>query len=520
LRRQPPSHASLALALLVVAVGGGCSFGESGIAPPSNRIFLPAGLAIDRSGEFLYVVNSNSDLRFNAGTVVAVPALGPKDVSAIRALPTTLPCTKTRFSRTEAVSESFCCIDMTDRNVVNCNDPQFIQADATIQIGSFGGPIAVQSFQRNGVDVRRLFVGVRAEPSITYADVTVRDDGDGKKVSMRCTGPHDAGSSVQPKNAFCDDNWRVRRPSGATPGELVLPEEPHSLWLDEASQTLVVGHLTVGANLQILGGGLSSLDVCNPTLETDDAYRVRFAGLSRKTFLPESLSQSVAGLSAPWGGAAPSATSPVVFATARYTPAISGMVFRNPPDDPANPGANDCNPTTARDLSLVPGEHFLSPAFLPNGADVRSIIFSADGKRAFVLHRNDADTMSNPAAIAVLDRRPLPDGTPSNQPITVVQVCNGPSTMQMMDVGRGERLFVTCYDDGWVYVIDPVALVHVGTVDVGVAPIGLTFSPTEKGIAYVASFVNSHLSVIDFRPGSPTENRVILRVGLPHGYSE
>jgi hypothetical protein len=508
--------------LLVVAVGGGCSFGESGIAPPTNRIFLPAGIAIDRSGEFLYVVNSNSDLRFNAGTVVAVPALGPKDVSAIRALPTTLPCTKTRFSRTEAVSESFCCVDMTDSNVVNCNEPQFIQSDATIEIGSFGGPIAVQTFQRNGVEVRRLFVGVRAEPSVTYADVTVRADGEGKKVEMRCTGPHDDGSSVQPKNAFCEDNWRVRRPGGAWPGELVLPEEPHSLWLDEASQTLVVGHLTVSANSQILGGGLSTLDVCHPELETDDAYRVRFAGLSRKTFLPETLSQSVAGLSSPFVTSSPAADAlaPRVFATARYSAAISGMVFRTVPDNPANPGANDCDPTTARDLTLVPGEHFFSPAFLPNGSDVRSIVFSSDGKRAFVLHRNDTDTMSNPAAIAVLDRRPLSDGTPANQPITVMQVCNGPSTMQMMDVGRGERLFVTCYDDGWVYVIDPVALVHVGTVDVGVAPIGLTFSPTEKGIAYVASFVNSHLSVIDFRPGSSTENRVILRVGLPHGYGE
>jgi hypothetical protein len=474
-------------------------------------------MTIDRSGEFLYVVNSNSDLRFNAGTVVAVPALGPKDVSALRALPSTLPCTKTRFSRTEGVSDSFCCVDMTDSNVLNCNEPQFIQSDATIEIGSFGGPVALQTFQRNGQDVRRLFVAVRAEPSITYADVTVRDDGGSKKVAMRCTGPHDDGSSVQANNAFCDDNWRVRRPGGATPGELVLPEEPHSLWLDESTQTLVVGHLTVSANAQVLGGGLSTLDVCNPELETDDAYRVRFAGLSRKTFLPETLSQSVAGLSTPWKDPTRAASVPaaaVVFASARYTSAISGMVFRNPI------GVNDCNPSTARDLTLVPGEHFFSPAFLPNGSDVRSIVFSSDGKRAFVLHRNDSDTTANPAAIAVLDRRPLPDGTPSNQPITVLQVCNGPSTMQMKDVGRGEQLFVTCYDDGWVYVIDPVALVTTGIVDAGVGPIALTFSPTEIGIAYVASFVNSHLSVIDFRPGSPTENRVILRIGLPHGYGE
>lgn len=474
-------------------------------------------MAIDPSGEFLYVVNSNSDLRFNAGTVVALPALGPDDVSAIRALPTTQRCSKTRFSRTEAVPDSFCCVDITDSSVVNCNEPQFIESDATIETGSFGGPIAIQGFRRNGEDVRRLFVAVRAEPSITYADVTFREEEDGKKVAMRCTGPHDGGSSAQPKNAFCDDNWRVRRPGGATPGELVLPEEPHSLWFDEASQTLVVGHLTVSANAQVLGGGVSTLDVCHPELETDDSYRVRFAGLSRKTFLPESLSQAVAGLSAPWedtGAATNNQVRSVVFATSRYSAAISGMVFRTAPTE------GDCDPSTARDLTLVPGENFFSPAFLPNGSDVRSIVFSSDGERAFVLHRNSSDSVSNPAAIAVLDRRPLPDGTPANRPITVLQVCNGPSTMQMNDVGRGERLFVTCYDDGWLYVIDPVALVTTGIVDVGASPIALTFSPTGNGIAYVASFVNSHLSVIDFRPGSPTENRTILRIGLPHGYGE
>ena len=504
--------------LLVVAVGGGCSFGESGIAPPTNRVFLPAGMLADPAGNFLYVVNSNSDLRFNAGTVVAV------DLSKIKSVPANPDrCTKTRFSRTEGVPGDYCCRDMVDSNLINCNDPQFIRDDATIEIGSFGGAAAMQTFQRDGVDIRRLFVAVRAEPSITYADVTVGDDGTGSQtVSIRCTGPHGPGAPEQPRNAFCEDNWRVRRPGGATPGERVLPEEPHALWFDQTSQSLVVGHLTVAANAQLLGGGLSTIDVCHPELETDDAYRVRFAGLSRKAFLPESQSQSVAGLSAPMTPAAPftDALAPRVFATARYTAAISGMVFRTVPDDPSNPGNNDCDPARARDLTLVPGEHFFSPAFLPNGSDVRSIVFSSDGSRAFVLHRNDADTAANPAAIAVLDRRPLPDGTPSNQPVAVLQVCNGPSALQMRDVGRGERLFVTCYDDGSIFVVDPAALVITGSVDAGVGPVALTFSPTEQGIAYVASFVNSHLSVIDLRPGSLTENRVLLRIGLPHGYGE
>jgi YVTN family beta-propeller protein len=408
---------------------------------------------------------------------------------------------------------------MLDSNIVNCNEPPFIHDDATVQIGSFGGAVQLQSFVRSSdsVEIHRLFVVVRAEPSITYIDATPTVGPEGARLEMRCTGPHGANAPAQPNNAFCDDHWRVRRPGGVTAGALVLPEEPHVVAVDRSNQALFIGHLTVSANGQVQGGGVSALDLCNPEGDSADHDPVRFAGLSRKTFLPENLSQAVATLSPRTLAAAtpqdPSATDTLLYATARYSTAISQMVFRAT-------GSNACDASEARDLSLVPAEHFFSPAFLPNGADVRGILFSADGKRAYVLHRNDFDTLANPAGLAVLDRSPLADGTPSNRPIAVMQVCNGPTAMQMRDVGRGDRIFVTCYDDGQIYVIDPVALTVTGIIDAGAGPIGLVFSARDKGMAYVASFANSHLSVIDLRPGSPTENRVLLRIGLPHGYGE
>ena len=282
---------------------------------------------------------------------------------------------------------------------------------------------------------------------------------------------------------------------------------------DESNHALYIAHLTVTANGQLLGGGVSVLDVCQPSSQPGelDEPIVQFAGLSRKTFLPETLSQAVAQLSP--GTSSPTAGAPVIWATARYSAAISAMTFRNLP-------LAACDATRARDLTLIAGEHFLSPAFLPNGSDVRGILFSSDGKRAYVLHRNDSDATANPAALAVLDRsRMLADGTPSNEPIAVLQVCNGPSAMQMKNLGRGDRIFVTCYDDGQIYVIDPVALQVVGSVDAGAGPVSLVFVG-DTGLAYVASFANSHLSFIDFKPGSPTENRVRLRIGLPHGYGE
>jgi len=121
--------------------------------------------------------------------------------------------------------------------------------------------------------------------------------------------------------------------------------------------------------------------------------------------------------------------------------------------------------------------------------------------------------------LAVLDRSRLPDGTVSNAPVGFVEVCSGPTSMQLHDAGRGERIYVTCYDAGEIDVVDPVTL-SVVAIDAGAGPTSLVFSPLDPAAAYVASFANSHLSIIDLAPGSPTEYRVVLRIGLPHGYGE
>jgi YVTN family beta-propeller protein len=498
--RSPAVLATAAFLFSVVAVGGGCNFGQSGIEPPANRIFLPAGIVADPDEDLLYVVNSNSDLRFNAGTIAVVDLA---KVWAARAQ-TAAVCPKTRFSRTEPVLDTYCCRDMIDSNVLNCNEPQFIQGDATVSLGSFGGAIQLQRFERGGEVVRRLFVAVRAEPSITYADVTVNNG----MASIRCTGPRQGGQA-QPAGAYCDDNWRLRRPAGVTPGALVLPEEPHVLALDDTRGILFAGHLTVTANSQVQGGGISTIDVCNPQSDSS----VSFAGLARTTFLPATLSQAVAAISA--GDPAHPATR--IYATARYSAAISGMVLRSPADEFCPTAAVD---TPERDLTMVPAESFYSSAFLPHGADIRGILFSTDGRKAYVLHRNDADSAANPAALAVLDRTPRADGSVANTPTAVLELCGGPTAMQMRDTESGDRIYVTCYDDGQIYVVDPVALVVIAVIDVGAGPTGLVFSPLHPGIAYIASFANSHLSVIDLDPGSPTENHVIMRIGLPHGYGE
>ena len=55
--------------LLIAALLGGCFDPGEGIAPPPERVYFPVGLALDADARFLYVLNSDFDLQFNAGTL-------------------------------------------------------------------------------------------------------------------------------------------------------------------------------------------------------------------------------------------------------------------------------------------------------------------------------------------------------------------------------------------------------------------------------------------------------------------
>ena len=190
----------LVLGALVLA-GAGCDLGQNGIDPPLDQIFWPAGLAIDRDGNWLYVVNSNNDLRFNAGTLIAIDLQKAKSdrqkLAADAGVEPAWPeCSTTHFTDDTAAEtlastlDEPCCVDLLRPHVLNCNERAYVQTDATVRIGSFGGEAVLQTYHRDPNDlnsevVGRIFMIVRAEPSITFVDVT---HGNGS-VHMRCNGP-------------------------------------------------------------------------------------------------------------------------------------------------------------------------------------------------------------------------------------------------------------------------------------------------------------------------------------------
>jgi len=510
----------LSLFLALVLAGAGCGLGQTGIDPPMDQIFWPAGLAIDPDGNWLYVVNSNNDLRFNAGTLVAIDlqkaksdrlglatdggAAPPWSADGGVAFPWS-ECSANSFTddttaaTLDGTSDRFCCFDLLRPHVLNCNERAYVQSDATVQIGSFGGEAAIQTYQNPaGELVRRVFMVVRAEPSITFVDVT--DSGD--SVHMRCNGPRQS-ADPQLHNPFCDDNWRVRRPGGSAITDNVLPEEPHALALDQTLGILYVSHLTITAAGKTVGGGISTIDISG--LLDPQAPNV-INSIARVVF-PTSTVQGVTALTLN----DPGNPSGVLYAVARTSPDITGMVLQC-----QSPG-QICD-GTIRDLSLVPGEQIRSSAFLPSGTDVRGFLLSPDGTQAYVLHRNspDVSTSTDPAALIVLDRRPDQNGQPANTPSAILEICSGANYMQFHDAGRGSLLFITCYEGGEIYVVDPQAPLVVAIIEAGHGPTALTFSPTDPTIAFVAGYADNNVEVIDLKPGSPTEYMVVQGLGFPH----
>lgn len=491
----------LVLSLCALAIAG-CGIGDSGIAPPVDRVFLPAGMLVDPSGDWLYVVNSNSDLRYNAGTVTA---LDLRKAAADRATPPVDVCPPGRFRRDENFPPDYCCRDSLDARIYNCSERDYIctRRDSggrclespTVRTGSFGGTMVAQSYVSEGRTMRRLFVAVRAEPSITFIDAEVSAE----RVVLRCSDDGDEGEPG--RTASCEDEWKIEQ-RGLGSDATLLPEEPHALALDEVKGVLYVGHLgSLASNTPSLGG-VSVLDVCAPA----SGVRPRLVSIA-ETIFPGRPFQGVTSLTL---------TNPdgPLFATARLTANVAELSLRGAGQGPCEQAVPA---GTFRDLTLVSSSGFVSAAFLPFGLDLRGFLLSGDGRRGFVLHRNNPQVRSqDPSAVVVLDRTPDLRGEPVNRPSDIVEVCNGPTEMKLHDAGRGPHLFVTCFEGGQVYVVDPALPAVVGIVEVGRGPSTLVFSPTDPTVAYVAGFADNSIAVLDLRPGSSTEYRVVQRLGFPH----
>lgn len=165
---------------------GSCGLDNPGDDPPRGNVYFPTAVALSsatatKPARFLYVVNSNFDLRYNAGTLQAYD-LDELDTAIA-----------TRCAKAPGV---------------DCEiDPSEVLADE-VWIPSFGTGVVASP------DHTRLYVPTRAQASLVFVEIDETADGAdepvldcGSRTTPRCDSDHERGDdSVQ-------NGRRLRMPS-------------------------------------------------------------------------------------------------------------------------------------------------------------------------------------------------------------------------------------------------------------------------------------------------------------------
>lgn len=443
---------SACLALLCAAALFGCTADESETEPPRHDPYFPTGLEITPSESHLFVINANSDLGYDSGTVqvwdletldaIVNAWLDQKEIPA--------GCEE------ELLRPGVLRCDTTDDR----EDVAPFVLGSSVGIGNFAVAGAVQPLS-NGMT--RLFVTVRGDPSVTFIDF------DGTRLDC-------GGSGDFPR---CDAAHRLDeiRDNADELGGLSI--EPYSVYVDPIAELGYVTHLTSG-------------QVTLFEAPSDGETRPRIADVLTGVWTPSGDTGEVGAT----GIAArlPGDPRGLVYASSRRESRI--ITFRAAdPIDPAQPP------------ELALGPTFFLPGAVSGGSpgDTRGLAFSPDGNLAVFVSRR-------PPMLYVYDTSIGETGVPRNEPVGAIELCGQPSQVALADFGEGLVAYTPCFETGRVQASHIARLERITDTDAGKGPSAIVGAPGRKRV-YVANYGEDIVSVIDARPGSPTQHQVVLRAG-------
>ena len=545
--RGEAARALLVLPLLGAAAASACALNQQGVDPPADTFFYPASAVVDPSESWLFVTNSNADLRYNDGTLVMVdlngaerdrtqpgglvPATGAGAVQE-----TWGPCPQEDYVSPLSRSDpQICCWDLLDPNILNCDERRYVQPDATVRIGSFAAGMVWQDLCSGPCDANapecmnqpapaanqgRLMIGVRGDTSLTWVDVKVT--GGDPHPSFKCGQPSGSLGECGADHRIIDTSSALTTETMDKSAPLVpVPDEPYALALDDQLGLLYVGHL-VGSTATVDTGGVSLFNVSSTTMDlvstTMDDGMSNFISPFPSPFPPNgSGAYGITALKRHVPLGQPPGVGHEIFASSRYVPLITSMgAFGNP--------SSGCLHDTA-DIVVEPAGESFNTGLL--GAEMRGVEFieppATDpaappdptapppyANRAYALQRV-------PPALVGFDIARNNSGGMVTTPTDVSETCSSPTFLYQHKVtdAEGTRLYVNCFDTGEIYVFDPAIPTLLTTFQVGRGPAGLVFPDDSSPIAYLLGFRDNNISVLDLAPGSQTQYHVIQRLGFP-----
>ena len=549
-----------------------CQDPNTGVPPPRDGIFFPAGLRLDprtppgEPAKYLMINNGNNDLSFNAGSIIVVdidaffaawhdPDLGVypfcEDVELDDDGRPQGRCVLDPGSET---SDRFPCRRLSLLpQVVECDEGPFVVD--SVRLGDFA-TVLETSRERDGVP--RMWVPVRGDPSITFVDVKEGPNGEpdlecgqGSTIECKANDPDDCWEEFDDV-ARCGDSHRLRnlRDDNELPQ---IEREPFTISISEQDEYryAYVAHSSGPALTLIDLDGLigtprdrcrAGTGPCNPSVVDSFPLFLPLGQARTGGFGIQPRPCSVAEDNAP--SITQSCERPLVYGAFRFQPVLvaftaSGLDNDDLPDGMVDRNDND---SCMGDADGDGTEEFLGPfcgepqqlgqpcaivcepavqaarQVLIGGVDpITASAAPVLGDIAFADDRGDElyVLQTNPGALLKVDTSVDDDGeTVDVSSAPPIEICAEPSRMQISD----GFAYITCFRAAFIYVVDLAAHRVVEAIVAGTGPHDLVVDPWRK-VLYAANALEFSVSVIDIDPLSPTRFSELARIGLQDPFS-
>ena len=599
--------------LTALAVGSAAALGAfiqacystgDGTSPPSNTFYFPVGLAVSVGGNVLYVANSDFDLQWNGGTIQSYDLNGIRHDAAISAagfpLSSVLPVLPPLPAAGSACPYGLPTFYADGGLISPCapivDSTTYVRDTATI--GAFATDIQLSPWGN------RLYAPVRGDASLTWASV-VPDDATvapGRSQvachgsnAANCYAPFSLECGQQANGGRCDATHHA----GVNPNEpgntrnLTMPGEPFAMAQSADGTAIVMTHQSEGdTSLFLTGlsadGGPASPNTPSMQFVVDAGLPMGGDGIASVPHDPAAYGYGPNACSAPVVSGAPVACPDLprpAFLETNNTVAQLNLIRYYADDgttiiaDASAPDANVFAGFTTFQRPYIEVERTYSITTNSSGTDSRGIAIDPTPRIRCEASYAPTDARYSecarlPAPVYIANRAPysLIYGSIGHQSPTDpnpdrfdadalslegnISLQAGPSRVYLAPIIDADgnyalRVFVVCFDNNAIWIVDPVTKTVESVIGVGAGPFAITFDPftlaevalnapvpvdtrpyqTQNGatppatpplhkyrFAYVASFTNSYMQVIDLDNSGKNKQSfetVVYTLGTP-----
>ncbi|MCP4606697.1 MAG: hypothetical protein GY847_40350 [Proteobacteria bacterium] len=487
--------ATILTVLGVSVLALGCLPDTSGIDPPSDKLVYPVGLAVTPEIEltpkiladcnpdagdlsecpqrYLLAANSNFDLKYNSGTLVAI------DLNKLDEIESNLNSDKPKSEYLEYLSE--------DNKYLFVPEDELIKSEETIRIGSFASDLDLTP---NG---KRALIPVRGKRAILIIDLGSEANG-----ILSC-GNKDDGRE-------CNSKHRIERNDDLN---ITLPIEPYEVAsLEYVSQTGKKRTTkTLGFATHLYRGEVS-LFVIDTKSETIDDREV--PEKTELTLTPE-LIDVVGGVVPGASGIAVNPNRREIYVSGRHDPVPHVAVMKVLTD--SEHGSFTSNPY----FNDVGGINIAQDLY--GGTDARGLAVTESGDTAFLVTRTPEALLQLDTA----DRKLTGMTTLGADPSVVALYENDYDNLDPSDDTANVNAFVLCFLRDQVYIVESDNMLSPPIVrTTGFGPHAIAFDKARQR-AYIANFTESTITVLNAEwpfdhvsvpvPGS--DSRAKIKIGKP-----